>query len=338
MEVFVVEQGSTSFDGLRQRERPDPEPGYGQVLVRLRAASLNYRDLMIASGQYSGGTVDRDLIPLSDGAGEVESVGEGVSRFEPGDRVVGLFSQTPTEGPPAAQPAALGSPRDGTLAQKRVSYEHDLLPIPENLSLEEAATLPCAGVTAWNALMGAGEPLRSGQTVLCLGTGGVSIFALQFAKAAGARVVITSSSDEKLRRARELGADETINYEQTPEWHEAVLDVTDGHGADAIVEVGGTGTLERSYQSVASGGKIVLIGVLTNADEVPDPHALMSKQASLHGILVGGRDLFSQMNTAIEANGIQPVIDRTFDFADVASAYRYQHDGAHFGKLVVSIP
>ena len=338
MDVYEIEQGSQSIDGLRKSERPDPEPGYGQVLVRMRAASLNYRDLMIAAGQYGGGGLDRDVIPLSDGAGEVEAVGAGVSRFEPGDRVVGLFAQTPTDGPLAADPVALGSSAmDGVLAEKRVSYEKDLLPVPENLNLEEAATLPCAAVTAWHALEGVGEPLRAGQTVLCLGTGGVSVFALQFAKAAGARVVITSSSDAKLERARELGADETINYERTPDWHEAVMDVTDGHGADAIVEVGGTGTLGRSYQSVASGGKIGLIGVLTDADEVPDPHALMGRGASLHGILVGGRALFEGMNAAIVANDLSPVIDRTFDFDDAPEAYRYQQSAEHFGKLVVNV-
>lgn len=216
MDVYEVEKGSQSLRGLRRSLRPDPAPAHGQVLVRLRAASLNYRDLMIATGQYRGGAVDRGLIPLSDGAGEVEAVGEGVSRFEPGDRVVGLFAQTPTDGPPAAEPAALGSPLDGTLAQRRVSYEHDLLSLPATLSFEEAATLPCAAVTAWHALMGAGQPMRAGQTVLCLGTGGVSLFALQFAKAAGVRVVLTSSSDEKIERARALGADETSTTSAHP--------------------------------------------------------------------------------------------------------------------------
>lgn len=337
MDVFEIPPGSTSFDGLRRAERPDPEPGPGQVCVRMRACSLNYRDLMVATGQYLGGPPERALIPLSDGAGEVEAVGEGVSRFDVGDRVVGLFAQTPPGEPRAAEPQPLGGAQDGALAQKRLSYEDDLLPVPQPLSFEEAATLPCAAVTAWHALMGAGQPLRAGQTALCLGTGGVSIFALQFAKAAGARVIITSSSNEKLEKARALGADETINYEDTPDWHEAVLEKTGGRGADAIVEIGGIGTLGRSYRAVAQNGKIGLIGLLADADEVPDPRALLGSQASLHGIFVGGRTLFSEMNRCIAVHDLQPVIDRTFDFDQAPEAYRYQERAEHVGKIVLTV-
>ena len=341
MRVVELEKGSQSFDGLRLGERPVPEPGPGQVLVRLRAASLNYRDLPIATGQYMGGTVERDIIPLSDGAGEVESVGEGVTAFAPGDRVTNTFSQVPISEPPSADRAALGLPLDGTLSEYRVFHENGLVHVPENLSLEEAATLPCAAVTAWHTLFGAGTPVQPGHTVLTLGTGGVSSFALLFANAAGARVIITSSSDDKLERARTLGADATINYARTPDWHEAVREQTDGRGVDCVVEVGGVGTLERSLQAVAPEGKVGLIGVMTEADENPNPYALMQRRSHLHGIFVGAierpKASFAAMNRAIEVNDISPVIDRTFALDETAEAYRYQQRGAHFGKLVITM-
>ena len=341
MKVIELQKGSQSFDGLRISERPKPEPGPGQVLVRLHAASLNYRDLSIATGDYYNGPVDRALIPLSDGAGEVEAVGDNVTQFAPGDRVVNTFSQVPTDALPSAERAPLGSPLDGTLAEYRVFHENGLLPVPENLSLEEAATLPCAAMTAWHALFGAGTPVQPGQVVLTLGTGGVSSFALLFARAAGARVIVTSSSDDKIERARSLGADGGVNYERHPDWHEAVMERTGGCGADCIVEVGGAGTLERSFGAVAPGGKIGLIGVLSEADENPSPYPLMQKRAHLHGIFVGAIEqpevAFSAMNAAVELNDIKPVIGRTFAFEDAAEAYRYHKSASHVGKLVVSI-
>lgn len=329
MKAFEIMQGSTSLDGLRLVERPKPAAGPGEVLVQIRAASLNYRDLAVAYGKYIGGPVARNVIPLSDGAGEVEAVGEGVTEFVPGDRVVATFTQ-------GSPPAALGSPLDGTLAEYAVFPADGLLPIPAHLSFEEAATLPCAGVTAWNALM-EGKITRPGDTVLTLGTGGVSILALQIAKAAGARVIITSSSDEKLERAKALGADATINYRRTSDWEREVLSLTGGRGADHIVEVGGAGTLPRSLQAVALRGEIVLIGVLTPPSGDLNPHALMPKNATLRGVFVGDKPMFDALNRAIDVNAIRPVVDEVFDFDSAPDAYRRLESAQHFGKLVIRI-
>ena len=341
MKAIELDIGSDSFDAFRAVDRPEPEPGPGQVRVKMAAASLNYRDLSVARGGYPGSAPGTTVVPLSDGAGVVDAVGEGGTRFEVGDRVTNTFSQVPVDDPPSADRKALGLPLDGTLAEQKVFHENGLVAVPETLSLEQAATLPCAAQTAWHALFGAGRPVQPGQTVLTLGTGGVSTFALRFAKAAGARVLITSSSDEKLERARALGADETINYDSTPDWHEAVLDATGGRGADCVVEVGGAGTLERSLQAVAPEGKIGLIGVLTEADENPSPYPLMQRRGHLHGIYVGDiehpLDSFRAMNAAIDVNDIEPVVDRTVAFDEVADAYRHQAAGAHVGKIVVSI-
>jgi len=341
MDAIVLAAGSTSFDGLELVERPVPEPGPGQVLIRLQAASLNYRDLLVATGRYFGGPVENDVVPLSDGAGVVEETGANVERFSVGDRVTNTFSQVPPSAGPFADRVPLGSPLDGTLVQYRVFYENGLVPVPETLSLEKAATLPCAGQTAWHALFGAGRPVQPGETVLTLGTGGVSTFALLFAKAAGARVIITSSSNEKLERVRALGADETINYVETPDWHEVVRSVTDGRGVDCVVETGGAGTLERSMESLAPEGKIGLIGVLSHTDENPDPYGLMPRRGHLHGIYVGDiqRPLasFKTMNNAIDANRLEPVVDRTFSLDDGLEAYRYQQQADHVGKIVISL-
>ena len=340
MNAIEFDPSGNTFEALRHTERPRPDPGPGQVRVRMRAASINYRDLSIAWGTYPS-QQDAPFIPLSDGAGHVEAVGEGVTGFEEGDRVVNTFSQVPPDGPPSAARQPLGAPLDGTLAEYQVFHESGLLHVPDTLSMEEAATLPCAAQTAWHTLFGAGRSVLPGQTVLMLGTGGVSIFALQFATAAGARTLITSSSDEKRERARALGADETINYERTPDWHEPILDRTDGRGVDCVVEVGGTGTLGRSFQAVAPEGKIGLIGVLTDADQNPNPQMLMQRRGHLHGIYVGSidhpRDSFAAMNAAIEANDIRPVVDRTFALEEAQAAYQYQADQAHFGKVVISI-
>ena len=318
-------------------DRSDPTPGPGQVLIRIRAASLNYRDLAIATGTYVGSAVTRDTIPLSDGAGEFAAIGANVTRFEVGDRVAGAFFQTPPTGPPFRAPAPLGSPLDGMLAEYVALYEDGVIATPRALSFEEAACLPCAAVTAWNALMHAGKPVTAGDAVLVLGTGGVSMFALQFAQAAGARVYVTSSSDDKLARAKALGATDGVNYQRTPDWDRAVLEMTGGRGVDCVVEVGGAGTLTRSFQALATGGKAVLIGVLSGRGGDVNPYALMAKRANLHGIFVGDREMFQEMNRAIEVNQIRPVVSCLFPFDQALAAYRHYRSGGFVGKVVISI-
>jgi NADPH:quinone reductase-like Zn-dependent oxidoreductase len=336
MRAYEILAGSSGVDGVCRCERPEPQPGAGQILVRMRAAALNYRDLLVARGTYGAGAVKQNTVPLSDGAGEVVAVGTGVSRFRIGDRVAGTFFRNWVDGPPLpGVRVALGAPpADGVLADYVVFGEHDAVAAPAHLSFEAAATLPCAAVTAWHALTVASR-VQPGDTVLVLGTGGVSIFALQFARLAGARVLITSSSDAKLARAQALGAAAGVNYGATPEWDREVLRLTDGKGADHIVEVGGVGTLGRSIQAVAIGGRILLIGVLTGRSGDASPYGLMGKNASLHGIFVGSRAMFERMNLAIAHNALEPAVDRVFAFDEAREAYRHLERGAHFGKVVI---
>ncbi|MEE8495769.1 MAG: NAD(P)-dependent alcohol dehydrogenase [Xanthomonadales bacterium] len=336
MKAFEIVKGSTSLDGLRMTEREQPEPVRGQVLIRVYAASVNYRDLAIVSGRYIGGSVQRDTIALSDGAGEVVAVGADVDRFKVGDRVAGTFFQGWVEGVPSASVAALGSPLDGMLAEYVALDQEGLVPVPVHLSFEQAATLPCAAVTAWNALMVNGR-IKPGDSVLALGTGGVSIFALQFARMSGARVIITSSSDEKLERAMAMGADAGINYRNTPDWEQEVLSLTGGAGVDHVVEVGGAGTLAKSFQAVGYGGQVTLIGVLSGREGDTNPHPLMPKAARLQGVFVGSREMFENMNRAISINQMIPVVDKVFPFDDAPRAYKFQMAGRHFGKIVISI-
>jgi NADPH:quinone reductase-like Zn-dependent oxidoreductase len=337
VKVYEIKQGATDLEGLRQSERPEPQPGAREVLVRVRATSLNFRDQAVVAGRYFGGPVSRNLIPLSDGAGEVTSVGPGVTRFKPGDRVAGTFFQVWIDGPPSGLTPALGSPLDGMLAEYVALPEDGLVTLPASLSYEEGATLPCAGVTAWNALMISGNRVKPGDSVLCLGTGGVSIFALQFAKAAGARVIMTSSSDEKIERARALGAFAGVNYKRYPNWEQEVQKLTDGRGVDHVIEVGGVGTLSRSFQTVAFAGKVALIGVLAGPTGDANPHGLMIKSGSLHGIFVGSRRMFEEMNVAIEVNKIRPIIEKVFPFEQAVNAYRLQLSGQFMGKIVIKV-
>lgn len=338
MKIYEIVKGGNGLEALRRTQRPDPKPGRSEVLVRVRAASLNFRDLAVLRGLYPGPPMAENLIPLSDGAGEVVAVGEGVTRFRPGDRVAATFFQVWINGRPPAGLAALGAaPVNGMLAEHVVLHEDGLVALPQALSFEEGATLPCAAVTAWHALMVAGKPIKPGDSVLALGTGGVSIFALQFARAAGARVIVTSSHEEKLERARKLGATDTINYKTTPEWGKGALDLTGGRGVDCVVEVGGAGTLSKSFQAVGFGGKVALIGVLAGPAGDTSPHPLMFKSASLHGIFVGSRAMFEDMLAAMTVNRIKPVIDKVFPFEDAAGAYRYQMEGKHFGKVVIRV-
>ena len=323
------------IDALHPAERPSPAPGPGEVLVRVRASSLNYRDLMTLLDPESR-AIPYPRIPNSDGAGEVLAVGPGGARFAPGDRVAGTFFQRWDCGPITAEAmaSALGGAQDGVLAEEVVLAERGLVPIPAHLSFEEAATLPCAAVTAWHALIEKGG-LRAGETVLVLGTGGVSIFALQLAALHGARPIVISSSDAKLERARGLGACQTVNYRTTPDWDRAVLDLTDGVGVDHVVEVGGAGTLERSMAACRIAGHIALIGVLTGGQINPIP--IMRKSLSVHGIYVGSRTMFEAMNRAIAAAGLRPVIDRQFSFGDARAAFHHMQAAGHFGKIVVTL-
>jgi NADPH:quinone reductase-like Zn-dependent oxidoreductase len=330
MKIFTVAKGSTGFEGLKRGERDRPTAGAGQVLVRMRAASLNFRDLAIIAGKYFRGPVEHDTIPLSDGAGEVAEVGAAVKQFAIGDRVVATF----TQGNP---PAALGLPLDGCLTEYAMFPADGLLRVPSHLSFEEAATLPCAGVTVWNALMHGPRSLKPGETVLALGTGGVAIFALQIGKLTGARVIITSSSDEKLARAAALGADHGINYKKTPEWEKAVLELTGGQGADHVIDTGGVGTLPRSYLAVGPGGTVSVIGVMTRPEGDLSPYPLMTKFAMVRGIFVGTREHFDGLMKAVAVNGLHPVVDKTFDFDAAPEAYKHLKSGQHFGKVVIKI-
>jgi NADPH:quinone reductase-like Zn-dependent oxidoreductase len=327
---FGVEK--LTFDSVKVAE-----PGPGEVLVAVRAVSLNYRDLLVATGKYNP-KLRRPLTLASDGAGEVLATGSNVSRFKPGDRVMSSFFQNWVSGAytRAVGKSALGEALDGVLASACILDERGLLPIPAHLSYEEAATLPCAAVTAWHALVPTAN-LCSGQTVLLLGTGGVSVFGLQFAKMHGARAIITSSSDEKLARAKNFGADEVINYKRTPDWSKEVLRLTAGEGVDVILEVGGIGTMPFSLRAVKFGGQVSLIGVLTGINDPLNIGPILHGNVRVQGIYVGSVEMFEAMNRAITANQLKPVVDRLFAFKEAREALKYMESGQHFGKIVISI-
>lgn len=328
---------SFGVDALQLVEGDEPAPGAGEVLVRVHALSLNYRDLMVVEGRYNP-KLRMPRVPCSDGAGEVIAVGEGVTQWKPGDRVAGIFMQNWLEGAPDATKVkgALGGDIDGMAATAVVLAESGLVRIPEHLSYEEAATLPCAAVTAWNALFTA-SATKPGQTVLIEGTGGVSIFALQLAKLAGARVLGISSSDAKLEHAKALGLDAGLNYRTAPDWEKWALEQTNGEGVDLVVEVGGSGTLPRAVKAVRPWGVVAQIGVLTGATEPLDVRPILSRQIRIHGVYVGSRADFSAMNAAIAEAQLKPVTDRVFAFEDFPAALRHMEGASHFGKIVVAV-
>jgi len=323
-------------DGWKLEEVPSPIPGPGQVLIRTRAVSLNFRDLLLCKGQYNP-KLRLPVIPVSDGAGEVIATGAGATRFRPGERVAVSFMPRWVDGllDETKARSALGADNDGMLAEECVVNEEGLVAIPAHLSYEEAATLPCAGVTAWNAVVTSGA-VKPGDTVLVQGTGGVSIFALQFARLAGARVIATSSQDNKLERVIQLGAADGINYKKTPDWDKKVRELTGGRGADQIIEVGGAGTLPASLRAVRLGGTIALIGVLSGGGDV-NPLPILMKGVRVQGIFVGSRAMFEAMNRAIEVNQLRPVIDRVFPFDEAIEALKHLESGAHFGKVVIRV-
>ncbi|MBV9979526.1 NAD(P)-dependent alcohol dehydrogenase [Bradyrhizobium sp.] len=336
MKCFEL-QGPDGFDALELVERPVPRVGAGQVLVRLKAATLNYRDLLTVKGGY-GSRQKFPLVPVSDGAGIVEQVGSGVTQFAARDRVIGSFFESWLGGQPseAKMQAALGGAVDGVLAEYRVFPAHALVKTPPHLSDVEAAALPCAGLTAWSAVVKLGG-IRPGQTVLTQGTGGVSLFALQFAKMCGARVIATSSTDAKIERLTTLGADVTINYRTTPDWGKKARELT-GHGVDLVVEVGGVGTLNESIRATRIGGTIAFIGVLAGPPPASSRLPLMvMQQQRLQGVTVGSIEDLKAMCEAIAVNGMKPVIDRTFAFAETKDAFAHMASGAHFGKVAIAI-
>jgi len=326
-----------SVDGLTLREVPTPEPGHREVLIQLHASSLNFRDLIVLDNGYPGVELPTGYVPLGDGAGEVVAVGAGVQRFAVGDRVSVNLMRNWVDGdhPPPPDPS-LGA--DGMLAEYVVVDETCVVRIAESLTFAEAAALPCAAITAWAALF-TGGGLLPGQTVLVEGSGGVSLFALQFARLAGARVIATTSSEEKCGRLRELGADTTIDYRADADWDRAVLEATWGTGVDLAVDMGGLGTLDRSCRATRTDGRVALVGQLASGGSAAssgiDPMPLLVRRLRLHPLHCGSRVMFEAMNRAIDVNGLKPVIDRRYGFAEAHDALRYFQSRQHFGKVVL---
>lgn len=330
-------QAPWGLDEIKIIEAADPVPGPGEVLVRMRAVSLNYRDLLMVSGMYGRMPATSGAItPFSDGCGIVEAVGPGVTRVRPGDRVATMFFQNWTCGPPtlAKLSSSLGAPIPGAGRELAVFNQEGLSKVPEFLTDQQVATLPCAALTAWRALFEDAD-LRPGDLVVLQGTGGVSIFGLQFAHAAGLRTLITSSSDEKLARAQAMGADHVINYRTDPEWSKAVRAATDGIGADLIIEVGGGGTIEQSMKAIKIGGHIAIVGVVGGLGGPFNTAALIGNSAKLQGLSVGSRDMFEAMCRLIALHRIQPVVDKVFPWLDAKAAFAAMQGGEHFGKIVL---
>tara|TARA_A100001037_G_scaffold296758_1_gene317712 strand:- start:994 stop:2007 length:1014 start_codon:yes stop_codon:yes gene_type:complete len=330
---------SPGLDNLSVVELPDPEPGPGEVLVRVRAATLNYRDLLTVEGGYGRRQRSENLVPVSDGAGEVVAIGHGVTRFAAGDRVVANFFQEWLAGEPDETKlhSGLGGQLDGMAAELRVLPAYGLCHTPAHLSDAEAAALPCAGLTAWSAVVDQGG-LNPGDLVLTQGSGGVSVFALQFAKMIGADVVASSSSDEKLSRLKDLGADHLINYAETPEWARSARDISGGRGLDMVVEVGGARTLEQSIKAVRLGGAVMLIGVLSGANHEFRLPLVVTRKIRLEGVTCGSREQFEAMLRAIDANKLKPPLDEhRFTLDELPAAMAYMREARHFGKIVIEI-
>jgi NADPH:quinone reductase-like Zn-dependent oxidoreductase len=337
MKAWIIRKHG-GLDGLELVDQPEPKPGPGQVLVRVNAVSLNYRDLITVQLERPG-NLPPPFVPCSDGAGEIVALGEGVSEWKTGDRVAGIFFQEWIDGrfDLAYHEAALGGSAPGMLADFVVLQAHGLVRVPDSLSDEEAAALPCAAVTAWQSLFTRGN-LQSGSTVLTLGTGGVSIFALQLSVAAGAKVIVTSSSDEKLARALAMGASAGVNYRDKPDWDKEVWSLTAKRGVDHVIELGGPGTLEKSMNAVSAGGQIALIGVLTGFGPPTAPlFPLMARNARIDGIYVGSRADFEALNAFLVQHRIRPVVDRVFSMPEGRAAFAHMESGAHFGKVVIRL-
>lgn len=334
MKAYEIRQ--FGVDHLSPVERETPKPQANEVLVRMRAASLNYRDLMMVKGNYNP-RLKMPLVPFSDGAGEVVETGAAVTKWKTGDRVSPIFMQGWFGGGIDITKArtALGGDLDGVLREFAAFDENGLVRVPDHLTDEEAATLPCAAVTAHNALMVSGS-IKPDDTVLLQGTGGVSIFALQFASVFGCRTIVISSSDEKLRRAADLGATDLINYKETPDWDKKVSELTEKRGVDHVVEVGGAGTLQKSLNAARMGGHIAVIGALSGAGEI-NPISILMKLVRLQGIFVGSRRMFEDLNRLICQYSLKPVIDRVYEFGEVKEALKHMESAAHFGKIVVKI-
>ena len=335
MRAFQITQ--FGLENLQLVDLPTPACGDGMVLIRVHATSLNYRDLLMVRGSYDP-RLKMPRIPLSDGAGEVVAVGAGVTRFKAGDRVVGLFLQNWQDGGPSKEKSrgGLGGDHDGMLADYVALPEHGVVHFPAHLRYEEAATLPCAALTAWNALFHVAAT-KPGDTIVIQGTGGVSIFALQFAKLAGARVLGTSSSDKKLDRAKKLGLDEGLNYKNTPDWSSWVKKQTSGEGADLIVEVGGAGTLKESMKAVRVGGTIAQIGVLSSSEERFEVTSVLMRQLRLIGVYVGSHTMMQAMHRVIELSHMKPVVGKVFPMLESIEAHRYLEQAHHFGKVIISL-
>jgi len=334
MKVYRLDPVGT-LDGVRLFDEPEPRLGPNDVAIRIRATSLNYRDLKVALGAYARGEIKPRPIPLSDGAGEIVEVGPRVTRVKAGDRVAGIFTQRWLAGrnDPAYASSAMGGPADGMLAERIVLSEEGVVVIPAHLTFEEAATLPCAALTAWHALFARGR-LMPGETVLTLGTGGVSLFAVQFARMAGARPIVTSGSEEKIARLKAMGVSDVVNYRTTPDWENAVLELTNGQGVDHALELGGSGTFAKSLTALRAGGSLYMIGNLAEKAQV-NPQRILAKRANVYGMQVGSREMFEAMNRAIAQAKLKPVIDTHFEFLDARAAYDYLASRAHFGKIVI---